>query len=76
MGVKIDTDNLDLSNTDIFNNDNRVIGELRSAAYSPYFKKIVGIAMMKMEYCKIHEHFKMKIVNKSINGEICNLPII
>ena len=53
MGVKIDTDNLDLSNTDIFNNDNMVIGELRSAAYSPYFKKIVGIAMMKMEYCKI-----------------------
>ena len=60
---------------DIFNNDNRIIGELRSAAYSPYFKKVVGIAMMKMEYCKIQEHFKMKIVNKSINGEICNLPI-
>ena len=38
MGVKIDTDNLDLSNTDILNNDNRVIGELRSVAYSPYFK--------------------------------------
>ena len=48
---------------------------LRSAAYSPYFKKIVGIAMMKMDYCKIKEHFNMKIVNKSINGEICNLPI-
>ena len=76
MGVKIDTTNLDLSNTDIFNNDNRVIGELRSAAYSPYFKKIVGIAMMKMEHCKIHGNIKMKIVNKSINGEICNLPII
>ena len=76
MGVKIDTDNLDLDNTDILNNDSRVIGELRSAAYSPYFKKIVGIAMMKMDYCKIQEHFKMKISNKSINGEICNLPII
>ena len=75
MGVKIDIENLDLNNIDILNNDNRVIGELRSAAYSPYFKKVVGIAMMKMEYCKIHEHFKMKIVNKSINGEICNLPI-
>ena len=23
----------------------------------------------------VNEHFKMKIVNKSINGEICNLPI-
>ena len=31
--------------------------------------------MMKMEYCKIKENFKMKIINKSINGEICNLPI-
>ena len=75
MGVKIDIENLDLNNIDILNNDNRVIGELRSAAYSPYFKKVVGIAMMKMEYCKIKENFKMKIINKSINGEICNLPI-
>ena len=39
MGVKIDIENLDLNNIDILNNDNRVIGEARSAAYSPYFKK-------------------------------------
>ena len=28
MGVKIDTDNLDLSNTDILNNDNRLLVNL------------------------------------------------
>ena len=29
-----------------------IIGFLRSAAFSPKFKKIVGIAMIKSKYCK------------------------
>ena len=82
MGVKIDTDNISLlqlhtiNNIDLLNKDNKIIGELRSAAYSPHFKKFVGIAMVLIDYCKNKKNFKININNKFINGEICALPII
>ena len=52
------------------------IGELRSAAYSPKFKKIVGIAMIKKDFCIISEKFQIKLKNTTLTGEICNLPIL
>ena len=76
MGVKINTSELNLSDVDLFNKNKQIIGELRSAAFSPKFKKIVGIAMIKKDYCKNKEIFNMNINNKFIEGEICNLPII
>ncbi len=75
MGVKINTNKLNLTDVDLFNKNNKIIGELRSAAFSPKFKKIVGIAMVKKDYCNNQESFNMYIDNKSIDGEICNLPI-
>ena len=77
MGVKIDSKSIDVSQgISIFNFKNDVIGQLRSAAYSPKFKKVVGIAMIKKDFCNISEKFQLKINNKLISGEICNLPII
>ncbi len=76
MGVKINTSELNLSDVDLLNKNKQIIGELRSAAFSPKFKKIVGIAMIKKDYCKNKEIFNMNINNKFIEGEICNLPII
>ena len=75
MGVKINTNELDLDDVDLLDKNKKKIGELRSAAFSPKFKKIVGIAMVKKDYCKIKESFIMNTNNKSINGEICDLPI-
>ena len=34
------------------NNDGKLIGDLRSACYSPHFKKVIGIAMIKEPFCK------------------------
>ena len=76
MGVKINTDTINFDNLDSLNNDKEVIGNLRSAAFSPKFKKIVGIAMVDKNYSQEKVKFTININNESINGEICNLPII
>ena len=54
----------------------QIIGNLRSAAFSPTFKKIVGIAMINKEYCKNNEIFNINLNDNLIDGEVCELPII
>ncbi len=76
MGVKIESKFVNVSEgISIFFQDNK-IGELRSAAFSPKFKKVVGIAMLKKDYSKISQKFQIKINTNIINGEVCNLPIL
>ena len=76
MGVKIDVNKIDLSEEiPLFDTDNKVIGQLRSGAFSPKFKKVVGIAMIKKDFCKTSLKFKIILEEKLVSGEICNLPI-
>ena len=76
MGVKIDINKIDVSEEiPLFDSGNKVIGHLRSGAFSPKFKKVVGIAMMKKDFCKKSLKFKIKLEEKLVSGEICNLPI-
>ena len=76
MGVKIDIDKIDVSEEiPLFDSSNKVIGQLRSGAFSPKFKKVVGIAMIKKVFCKTSLKFKIKLEEKLVSGEICNLPI-
>ena len=76
MGVKINSDKLNLNSVDLFNKKKQIIGNLRSAAFSPTFKKIVGIAMINKEYCKNNEIFNINLNDNLIDGEVCELPII
>ena len=76
MGVKINSDTLNLTSVDLLNKKKQVIGNLRSAAFSPTFKKIVGIAMINKEYCKNNEIFNINLNDNLIDGEVCELPII
>ena len=77
MGVKINTDFIDASKAiELLDNSENTVGELRSAAFSPKFKKIVGIAMIKKDFCRERQKFNIKIDKKVLEGEICNLPII
>ena len=76
MGVKINSDTLNLTSVDLFNKKKQIIGNLRSAAFSPTFKKIVGIAMINKEYCKNNEIFNINLNDNLVDGEICELPII
>ena len=76
MGVKINSDTLNLTSVDLLNKKKQIIGNLRSAAFSPTFKKIVGIAMINKEYCKNNEIFNINLNGNLVDGEVCELPII
>ena len=76
MGVKINSNTLNLTSVDLFNKKKQIIGNLRSAAFSPTFKKIVGIAMINKEYCKNNEIFNINLNDNLVDGEVCELPII
>ena len=76
MGVKINSDKLNSTSMNLLGKKKEIIGDLRSAAFSPTFKKIVGIAMINKEYCKNNEIFNISLNDNLVGGEVCELPII
>jgi len=77
MGVKIDIKEISLtSSKNIYDKNNTLIGELRSATYSPHFKQVIGIAMIKKPFYKSAQSFKIEINNNTFNGKVCDLPFI
>ena len=77
MGVKIEAKEISLtSSLDLKDENGDYIGELRSACYSPHFDKVIGIAMIKKPFFKASQSFKISINDVSLNGNICDLPLI
>ena len=77
IGVQIDLTKILLtSSLNIKNNDGNIIGELRSACYSPHFKKVIGIAMIKEPYCKASSSGIIEIDGNSLALKVCDLPFI
>ena len=77
MGVKIETNEISLTGSvNITNNDGNLIGDLRSACYSPHFKKVIGIAMINEPFCKMSVTGKVEIGGKNIALKVCELPFI
>jgi len=77
MGVLIETDKINLTTSlNIKDNNNNFIGELRSACYSPHFKKVIGIAMINQPYCKASESGIIEIDSNSFSVKVCDLPFI
>ncbi len=77
MGVKFDTDKISLTGSlNLTDQSNKIIGELRSACYSPHFKKVIGIAMMKKDYWNTDQNVKAKINGENCTGKVCDLPFI
>ena len=52
------------------------MGDLRSACYSPHFKKVIGIAMINQPYCKASESGIIEIDGNSLRVKVCDLPFI
>ena len=76
MGVKIDAKSITiLEQIPLKNFEGKIVGQLRSGAFSPKFKKVVGIAMMNKDFSNPLTKFKINLNNKDISGEVCNLPI-
>ncbi len=77
MGVFIETNKINLTTSlNIRDNNNNFIGELRSACYSPHFKKVIGIAMINQPYCKASESGIIEIDGNSLSLKVCDLPFI
>jgi dimethylsulfoniopropionate demethylase len=77
MGVHIETNEISLTGSvNITNNDGNLIGDLRSACYSPHFKKVIGIAMINEPFCKVSVTGKLEIEGKTLTLKVCELPFI
>ena len=77
MGIKLDAKEISLSGSlDLKDENNNIIGELRSACYSPHFEKVIGIAMMKKPYWEVSQSVKAEINGNICNGNVCDLPFI
>ncbi len=61
MGVQFDIKEISLvGSLDLKDEKDNIIGELRSACYSPHFKKVIGIAMLKKPYWEASKLLKLK----------------
>jgi len=77
MGVMLDIDKISITGSlDLSDQENNIIGELRSACYSPHFKKVIGIAMMKKSHWNIDQNVKASINGDICSGKVCDLPFI
>ena len=76
MGVLIDLDKIEMTEEMPLYNGNNLVGNLRSATYSPNLKKVVGIVMTKKEYWDKKTPIELKIGDKKSKGTLCNLPIV
>ncbi len=77
MGIKFDAKEISLSGSlDLKDENNNIIGELRSACYSPHFGKVIGIAMIKKPYWEVSQSVKAEINGNICIGNVCDLPFI
>ena len=76
MWVKIDLDKIEMMEEKPLHNGKNLVGHLRSAVYSPHFKKVVGIAMIKKQYWDKKTPFELEINGKKSKGSICDLPLV
>jgi len=77
MGIKFDAKEISLSGSlDLKDENNNIIGDLRSACYSPHFEKVIGIAMIKKPYWEASLSVKAEINGNICNGNVCDLPFI
>ena len=77
MGITIDSKSINVSSSiNVYDYNNDIIGELRSGIFSPHFKKVIGIIMVKKSYWNYSETCKIEIEGKFYNGSLCELPFL
>ena len=77
MGLIIDANEISMTKSlDVKDENNNVIGELRSACFSPHFNKVIGIAMINKPFYTPSQNVKVDINGNICNGKVCDLPFI
>ena len=62
MGVMINLDKINMSQSiQLKDNENNIIGDMRSAVFSPTFKKVIGIAMFRKPFWNVGTEFNINI---------------
>ena len=76
MGIMIDLNRINLSRALDITIDNKIVGELRSAVYSPTFNQVIGIAMIKKPFFEIDTSVEIIIDKVTKTGKLCNIPFV
>ena len=76
MGVKIDTDKINLSQAIDISINSKRIGELRSSVYSPTFNQVIGIGMIDKPFFEVDTKVEIIINNETKTGVLCNIPFV
>jgi len=77
MGVQIEAKEINVTESITLKDENNIkVGELRSGCYSPHFKKVIGIAMIKKPFWEVSQTVKIEINGNSFDGKVCDLPFI
>ena len=77
MGLIIEANEISMTKSlDVKDQNSSIIGELRSACFSPHFNKVIGIAMINKPFCAPSQNVKVDINSNICNGKVCDLPFI
>jgi len=76
MGVKIDLDQISLSQAIEVSIDSKRVGELRSAVYSPTFNHVIAIGMIDKPHFEVGTKIDIIIDNVTHTGTLCNIPFV
>ena len=77
MGVQIEAKEINVTGSIVLKDENNIkIGELRSGCYSPYFGKVIGIAMLTKPFWEVSQTVKIEINGTTFDGKVCDLPFI
>ena len=77
VGLIIDANEISLTKSlEVKDDKGNVVGELRSACFSPHFNKVIGIAMIKKPFWSLSQRIKIKVNSDICDGKVCDLPFI
>ncbi len=76
VGLEIKCEKLAGPNTTFWplKTDNKIIGKVTSAVYSPRLKKNIGLAMVNIEYSKIDQEIEVSIDSENFKCKIIEKP--
>jgi glycine cleavage system aminomethyltransferase T len=76
VGVSIECEPLDGPNTTFWelSKDNKVIGKITSAVYSPRLKKNIALAMVSIESSKVGTVFDLQMSSKKVKATVVEKP--